>query len=95
MITTPGGNELDPFIKIFPNPSKGRFNFLIETGINDQVRILITDINGRKIAAIDYGLINQYDFTRELDLTKNLNGAYIVVFHIGSQSLKRKIIIAR
>jgi hypothetical protein len=95
MITTPGNNELDPFIRIFPNPSKGQFRFIIETGINDQVRILITDINGRKIAEVDYGLINQYDFSKELDLTKNLNGTYIVVFHIGSQTLKRKIIIAR
>ncbi len=95
MITTPGNNELDPFIKIFPNPSKGLFRFIIETGINDQVRILISDINGRNIAGIDYGVINQYDFSMEINLTKNLNGPYIVVFHIGSQTLKRKILIAR
>jgi uncharacterized repeat protein (TIGR01451 family) len=94
-ISTPGKEELEKALKIFPNPNDGKFGFRIETGVNDRVSIRLLDMNGKQVFAQDYGLVQQYNFSKPVNVSQLQKGIYIMVVQVGEILITRRIAIAR
>jgi hypothetical protein len=64
---------------IYPNPSKGLFNFNFNTQESDKVSVKIVDVNGR----IVYQSVKSYSFGNQLtkiDISSMKKGTYFLHF---------------
>jgi uncharacterized repeat protein (TIGR01451 family) len=94
-ITTPTKKDLEKYVKIFPNPSNGKFGFRVETGINDLVKVKIIDMYGKQVLEQNFGLVQQYNFTKQMNISNLGAGNYVLLLQIGANQLQRKLVVIR
>ena len=94
-ITTPLKSELEKSLKVFPNPNDGLFSFRFETGINDNVSITVYDAAGKLVFKEDYGQVQQFNFSKTLNLRNRHKGNYVLQFKVGSEILTRRLSLLR
>ncbi len=75
---------------IVPNPSSGSFNLLFASELNEDVRVVVTDILGKKVA----------EFTRSTNNTVSVNlekpaGIYIVTAFLNNAVYTAKVLIEK
>jgi hypothetical protein len=90
----PGIENAEKEIKVFPNPSDGRFQLTLDHNGAKKVTTKVYDITGKLIKNISDDLV-----TEESSVTANVNlespksGIYFLRIEIGSQVITKKIII--
>ncbi len=85
-------------VRIYPNPSVGKFSVGVEVFEKDQnINYLIYDSNG-KLAVAQTLLSNGVDHGEHvffIDETQLTQGVYTILLNIGSQSVKKNLIIIK
>lgn len=77
-------------LKVVPNPNNGIFSLKGSVN-NENVQILIVDILGNEIQAIDLGSVNG-EFTQPLNLASQADGLYFVKLKTSNGEVVRKMI---
>lgn len=70
----------EPFNNLYtisPNPSNGNYIFKLNTNSGDNVSYIITDAAGRVVSEYS-AMANSTEFTHNIDLTAQANGAYLM-----------------
>ena len=81
-------------LKIFPNPSDGRFQLSLEYDGEKKVVAKIFDITGKLIQDISENLVNNKStVTADVDLDLPRSGIYFLRVEIGKIAFTKKIII--
>jgi len=78
-------------ISIYPNPSTGKINLIINLPKQKDVDLIITDVYGQNIFTKKLGLIQKYNF--EYDLSSQPPGMYIVKTISDGEINYKKIIL--
>jgi hypothetical protein len=68
----------DPVIKLFPNPSSGKFNLSVKNTSWNVALIQISDLQGRVVYSDELVLNHVHDFTASIDLSGIARGQYFV-----------------
>ena len=84
--------EQNPFL-IYPNPSNGKMNLVLESGaINEkEITITVTDISGANLP-VKSNLIHNKNCV-EIDLSEQKSGIYIVEWKWGAERQIRKLMV--
>lgn len=79
----------EALVQIFPNPSKGVFNYSLPTNNSEKVEILVTDVTGRTIyqEILTQGKTNQ----GQIDLSDQAAGVYYLKVTAGDKEEQVKI----
>lgn len=86
--------QLSDQLKIFPNPSDGRFQLSLEYDGMKKVVAKIFDITGKLVQDISETLvINKSTVTADVDLMVPRSGIYFLRIEIGKSAFTKKIII--
>ena len=86
--------QLSDQLKIFPNPSDGRFHLSLEYDGMKKVVAKIFDITGKLVQDISETLvINNSTVTADVDLRNTRSGIYFLRIEIGKSAFTKKIII--
>jgi len=86
--------QLSDQLKIFPNPSDGRFQLSLEYDGMKKVVAKIFDITGKLVQDISETLvINNSTVTADVDLMVPRSGIYFLRIEIGKTAFTKKIII--
>lgn len=81
-------------MKIFPNPSDGRFQLNLEYVGKEKITAKVFDITGKLIQDISEDLVvGDSSITANVDLTAPRTGIYFLRIEIGISTLTKKIII--
>ena len=81
-------------VSLWPNPAKGILNVKINNVNNEDVKISLFDLQGRKIIT-SVNKVNNTIFTKEID-TKNVSsGVYLLSIEQGNKKATKKIIISK
>lgn len=82
--------ELD--FKIYPNPTNGVFNvsFLLNKKANTNLEVL--DLQGKKVYTEDLGKV-EGRIQKEIDLSKNRPGVYILNVFSGKEKLSKRVVV--
>ncbi|ARV15776.1 S8 family serine peptidase [Polaribacter sp. SA4-12] len=81
-------------VSLWPNPAKGILNVKINNVNNEDVKISLFDLQGRKIST-SVNKVNSTIFTKEID-TKNVSsGVYLLSIEQGNKKATKKIIISK
>jgi hypothetical protein len=81
-------------VKVFPNPSDGRFQLDFEYNGGDKIVAKVFDITGKLVKNITEDLeIGETSVTANVDLESPTSGIYFVRIELGKQLLAKKIII--
>ncbi|MCZ8285076.1 MAG: T9SS type A sorting domain-containing protein [Bacteroidia bacterium] len=75
-----------------PNPTTGDFKLMIESNVNDQFEMTITDITGRLVHAEKLQITNGFNDLSFTGLKLN-GGVYFVNLNFKDQQSTRKLII--
>ncbi len=78
-------------IKVYPNPSNGKFQIKISEAFNDAT-VKVMDIHGRLLLSKTLNDLNGYE-QQELDLTAFSAGNYFLNFTSGKKSYVKKVVI--
>ena len=78
-------------LKIYPNPSKGKFNIEFLTVSEEKVEIKVYDLRGRQIFSKSYAAMGA--FNREINLDHVQSGVYLVDVVNGTKKITKRIII--
>ena len=75
-------------LRVFPNPTSGRFVLSLDQPIQEDVNIQLRSVDGR--------LLQQYNYqsfqTEEIDLTNYSSGVYIIQFRTEEGVTTRRVI---
>ena len=86
--------QLSDQLKIFPNPSDGRFQLDFEYDGNKKVVAKIFDITGKLVKDISEILVNNKStVTADVDLGAPRSGIYFLRVEIGKNTFTKKIVI--
>ncbi|MFT4061552.1 MAG: T9SS type A sorting domain-containing protein [Edaphocola sp.] len=66
-------------ISVYPNPASTNLNFNVVAKSNSDVSVKVTDVLGRVVFAANYSNLSVGDNKIEIDLSKFVNGNYILV----------------
>lgn len=81
-------------ISLYPNPTRGILNVKLNNVTTENVRIIIFDLQGRKVNSSVNKPTNT-NFTKEID-TKNMStGIYILSIEQGNKKTTKKIIVTK
>jgi len=81
-------------IKVFPNPSDGRFQLAFDYSGKEKVTAKVFDITGKMVRNITEKLeIGETSVTANIDLETPSSGIYFIRIEMGNQLLTKKIII--
>ena len=83
-------NELSDFV-ITPNPNKGNFTIQFKSNSNNDIKIAVYDMSGRRIFENNYE--NTGLFTQNIQLESIQTGVYIVNVNDGNKKEVKRIII--
>ena len=77
---------------MFPNPSKGVFNFKFNSREKQNVQINILDALGKKIISDDlHWFVGEY--SKEIDLTNNKKGVYFLEIETDGGIINKKLLL--
>lgn len=89
-----GNENLADKITIFPNPTDGRFQILMDFGENDRIVAKVFDITGKLIEDLSEDLVKtDAKVTADVDLDHPRSGIYFLRVEIGTKIATRKIIV--
>ena len=81
-------------VKVFPNPSDGRFKLTFEYTGNENVKAKVFDITGKQVKDISEDLVtSEKSVTASVDLESPSSGIYFIRIEGGKSILTKKIII--
>lgn len=81
-------------IRVFPNPSNGRFHLTIEDAGKEKVTAKVYDITGKLISDVSEDLVvGETSITADIDLESPASGIYFLRIEKGKKFLAKKIII--
>ena len=81
-------------VKVFPNPSDGRFQLTFEYTGHESVKAKVFDITGKQVKDISEDLIkSEKSVTASVDLESPSSGIYFVRIEWGKSILTKKIIV--
>jgi len=81
-------------VKIFPNPSDGRFQLTFEYDGKEKVQAKVFDITGKLVKNISEDLVTgETSVTANVDLESPNSGIYFIRIEWGRKLLTKKIII--
>ena len=81
-------------IKVFPNPSDGRFQLTLEHDGAEKVTAKVFDITGKQVKDISEDLVREdSSVTAQVNLESPKSGIYFLRVSIGNKVLTKKIII--
>ena len=91
----PGAEELSiSEIKVFPNPSDGRFQLSFDYSGPEKLKAKVYDITGKLVKDISTDLVkNETSVTANIDLESPGSGIYFIRIEYGKSLLTKKIII--
>ena len=79
-------------IQVFPNPSKGVFNFKFNSREKQNVQVNILDALGKKIISDDLQwFVGEY--SKEIDLTNNKKGVYFLEIETDGGMINKKLLL--
>jgi len=80
----------DAQLKIFPNPSGGKFNYVVNTDLGESAELQVFSINGQRLysAKVTSGL-------QTLDLSSFANGVYLLHLVTSPASYQQRLVIER
>ncbi|MCK7589281.1 zinc-dependent metalloprotease [Subsaxibacter sp. CAU 1640] len=81
---------LDNF-SIYPNPNKGQFNISLNSGSNDNVKVTVYDMRGRKV--YENAFENSSNFNQVVKMNNVQSGMYLVKVSDGQKQATKKIIV--
>lgn len=95
MIEDPAGDEqVIKEVKVFPNPSNGRFKLSFEYSGQEKINAKVFDITGKQIKDISEDLVkSERSVTADVDLESPSSGIYFIRIELGKTLLTKKIII--
>ena len=86
--------QLDEQLKIFPNPTDGKFQLTLNYEGSEKVTAKVYDITGKVIEDISSELVKEESsFTAHVDLKNPRSGIYFLRIQAGSKLLTKKIIV--
>ena len=90
----PGVEQAVSEVKVFPNPSDGRFQLTFKYNGKEKVRAKVFDITGKLVKNISEDLITaETSVTSHIDLESPSSGIYFIRIEWGKRLLTKKIII--
>ena len=90
----PGIEQSEKEIKVFPNPSDGRFQLTLEHQGTEKVTARVYDITGKQVKDISEDLVKEdTSVTAQVNLESPKSGIYFLRVSIGNKVLTKKIII--
>ncbi len=81
----------EPAVKIFPNPSNGEFNIIIDNRYNEYVKIDLIDLNGKIVYSRWYD--EDAFISMNLNLSSYPKGFYVVKTTVGNNQYVNKLLI--
>ena len=82
---------LDPFVKVFPNPTDGQVNIQYEFGMMRDVKVTVTSAMGQVVYEEHLGQVNWG--RHPVDLSNASPGVYFVKVQSGDESTVKKIVL--
>lgn len=79
-------------INIYPNPASGWVNIEMKTGGRDDVRVSISDLNGRILSRRTFGAENG-TFVRRMEIENLKPGLYLLTVLNGKEAITQKLVI--
>ena len=95
-IQVPGVNEkqLTEKIRVFPNPTDGRFQIRLDSEKDDQIVAKVYDITGKLIKDISDELLRtDSEVSADVDLDHPKSGIYFLRIEMGKEITTLKIIV--
>ena len=93
-IEIPGVEQSESAIKVFPNPSDGKFQLTIDYQGEEKVVAKVFDITGKLVKNITEDLVSEdTSVTAQVNLESPKSGIYFLRISIGSQVLTKKFIV--
>ena len=90
----PGLEQIEKEIKVFPNPSDGRFQLTLDYNGSEKVTAKIFDITGKLVENISEDLVKEDNsVTAQVNLDSPKSGIYFLRISIGNQVFTKKFII--
>ena len=90
----PGLEQSEKEIKVFPNPSDGRFQVTLDYHGTEIVTAKVFDITGKLVKNISEDLVREdISITANVNLESPKSGIYFLRISIGNQVLTKKFII--
>ena len=90
----PGVEQSEKEIKVFPNPSDGRFQLTLDYNGSEKVTAKVYDITGKLVKDISEDLVSEDNsVTAQVNLESPKSGIYFVRVSFGNKVLTKKIII--
>jgi hypothetical protein len=86
------GGMLDNQLKLFPNPTEGRFRLQAQLDGTTPAMVEIADLHGRVVYRRDFGQAAG-SFDELFDLGSESKGVYFVKFEAGGQVAVRKVVL--
>jgi len=81
-------------IKVFPNPSDGRFQLTLDYQGTEKVTAKVYDITGKQVKDISRDLVKENtSFTANVTLDNPKSGIYFLRVTVGKQVLTKKFIV--
>ena len=81
-------------VKVFPNPSDGRFQLTFEYSGQEKINAKVFDITGKQVKNISDDLVkSERSVTANIDLESPSSGIYFIRIGWGKSLLTKKIII--
>ncbi|MEA3463423.1 MAG: T9SS type A sorting domain-containing protein [Bacteroidota bacterium] len=90
----PGFELAESEVKVFPNPSDGRFQLTFEYKGEEKITAKVFDITGKLVKNITEDLvISENSVTSNVDLESPSSGIYFIRIEWGKTLLTKKIIV--
>jgi len=81
-------------VKVYPNPSDGKFKLTFEFSGQEKISVKVFDITGKQVKDISDDLVkSERSVTADIDLESPSSGIYFVRIGWGKSILTKKIII--
>jgi hypothetical protein len=80
-------------LNVYPNPSNGKFALDFELADKGKTQLLVTDLQGKEVYKEEFVNDGNGLQTRQLDLSNQAGGFYLLKIKNGDKSLVKKIIL--